>query len=90
MRDCQDKMDEIQNIRHDMATDLLRCVVSESKAKSKIIVLLIIAWLLTIAGFVWYIQIPDEEVVLMNEDGNASYIGNDMNGDFNYGDDKSN
>lgn len=90
MRDCQDKMDEIQNIRHDMATDLLRCVVSESKSKNKIIALLIVAWLLTIAGFVWYIQIPDEEVVLMNEDGNASYIGNDMNGDFNYGDDKSN
>lgn len=90
MRDCQDKMDEIQNIRHDVATDLLRCVVSESKAKSKIIVLLIIAWLVTIAGFVWYLQLPEEEVVLVNEDGNASYVGNDMNGDFNYGEDTSN
>lgn len=90
MRDCQDKMDEIQNIRHDMATDLLRCVVSESKNKNKIIVALIIAWLLTIAGFLTVLFLPMEETVVYNEDGNASYIGNDMNGDFNYGNDKSN
>lgn len=90
MRDCQDKMDEIQNIRHDMATDLLRCVVSESKNKNKIIVALIIAWLLTIAGFLTVLFLPTEETVVYNEDGNASYIGNDMNGDFNYGNDKSN
>lgn len=90
MRDCQDKLDEIQNVPHNMATDLLRCVMSESKNKDKIIVILILAWLITIGGFVWYIQLPDEEVVLTNEDGNASYIGNDMNGDFNYGEDKSN
>lgn len=91
MRDCQDKMDEIQNIRHDVATDLLRCVVSESKAKSKIIVLLIIAWLVTIAGFVWYLQLPVEETVYVeNDGGNTSYIGKDMNGDFNYGEDTGN
>ena len=90
MRDCQDKLDEIQNVPHNMATDLLRCVMSESKNKDKIIVILIFAWLITIGGFVWYLQLPDEEVVLTNEDGNASYIGNDMNGDFNYGEDKSN
>lgn len=90
MRDCQDKMDEIQNVPHNMATDLLRCVVSESKAKSKIIVALIVAWLLTIAGFLVVLFMPMEETVVYNEDGNASYIGNDMNGDFNYGDDKSN
>lgn len=90
MRDCQDKLDEIQNLPHNMATDLLRCVMSESKNKDKIIVILILAWLITIGGFVWYLQLPDEEVVLTNEDGNASYIGNDMNGDFNYGEDKSN
>ena len=91
MRDCQDKLDEIQNVPHNMATDLLRCVVNESKNKDKIIVILIFAWLITIGGFVWYLQLPIEEsAVVYNEDGNASYIGNDMNGDFNYGEDNSN
>lgn len=45
-------------------------------------------WAATIAGFLWYISLPIEEtssVKVENEDGNANYIGNDMNGDFNYG-----
>lgn len=92
MRDCQDKLDEIQNVPHNMATDLLRCVMSESKNKDKIIVILILAWLITIGGFVWYIQLPVEEdvVYLDNDDGNTSYVGNDMNGDFNYGENTGN
>lgn len=92
MRDCQDKLDEIQNVPHNMATDLLRCVVNESKNKDKIIVILIFAWLITIGGFVWYIQLPVEEevVYLDNDDGNTSYVGNDMNGDFNYGENTGN
>lgn len=92
MRDCQDKLDKIQNVPHNMATDLLRCVMSESKNKDKIIVILILAWLITIGGFVWYIQLPMEEdvVYLDNDDGNTSYVGNDMNGDFNYGENTGN
>lgn len=51
-------------------------------------VLILILWAATIAGFLWYISLPIEEVSSVkveNEDGNANYIGNDMNGDFNYG-----
>lgn len=43
---------------------------------------------LVIAGLIYYISLPVEEserVTVENDDGNASYIGNDMNGDFNYG-----
>jgi len=49
---------------------------------------ILVTFVLTIAGFLWYISLPVDEnstVTVENEDGNASYIGNDMNGDFNYG-----
>lgn len=52
------------------------------------IVIILVLWAATIAGFLWYISLPVEEydtVTVENKDGNASYIGNDMNGDFNYG-----
>lgn len=51
-------------------------------------VAVLVALVLTIAGFLWYISLPVETgstVTVENDDGNASYIGNDMNGDFNYG-----
>lgn len=41
-----------------------------------------------LVGFLWYISLPTDEttsVEVENADGNANYIGNDMNGDFNYG-----
>lgn len=53
-----------------------------------LLIIVIILWFATIAGFLWYISLPIEEyssVTVENETGNASYIGNDMNGDFNYG-----
>ena len=46
-----------------------------------------------VGGFLWYISLPIEETTTIeveNEDGNANYIGNDMNGDFNYGESKEN
>ena len=33
--------------------------------------------LATIAGFMWYISLPIDEVSIENEDGNANYIGED-------------
>ena len=45
--------------------------------------------MVTIAGFMWYISLPAEEIAIENDDGNANYVGNDMNGDINNGKDKS-
>lgn len=81
-----------QLIQHEpLATELLR----EVKASSKrwfIIALVELFLILALAGgFIWYITVPvdDYSVDIANESGNAHYIGNDMNGDFNYGDDQS-
>lgn len=52
------------------------------------LIVVLVLWAATIAGFIWYISLPVEEydtVTVENSDGNANYIGNDMNGDFNYG-----
>lgn len=35
----------------------------------------------TVAGFLWYISLPvDETVTVENDDGNANYIGGDVGG----------
>lgn len=40
----------------------------------------------TVAGFLWYISLPVEEgVVVENDDGNANYIGGSVGGDVNNG-----
>ena len=52
------------------------------------LIVVLVLWALTIAGFLYYLSLPIEEissVEVENETGNANYIGNDMNGDFNYG-----
>lgn len=53
-----------------------------------VLVVVLVLWATTIAGFLWYISLPIEEydtVTVENDSGNANYIGNDMMGDFNYG-----
>lgn len=36
----------------------------------------------TIAGFLWYISLPAEDdlVTIENDEGNANYVGRDLNG----------
>ena len=46
----------------------------------------------TVAGFMWYITLPvDESTVttVENEDGNANYIGGNVNGVINNGESNS-
>lgn len=40
----------------------------------------------TIGTFMWYISLPTEEgVVVENDDGNANYVGGDIGGNLNNG-----
>lgn len=48
--------------------------------------------LATIGGFLWYISLPveDDTVTIENDDGNANYVGRDINGGSIYnGEDNS-
>lgn len=45
----------------------------------------------TIGGFLWYISLPVDDVTVESDDnGNANFIGNDLNGVLNNGKDKEN
>lgn len=72
-----------------LATELLHELKVSSKRWFIAFCIMVVLELATIAGFMWYISLPVEEVAIENTDGNANYIGNDMNGDFNYGEDNS-
>lgn len=40
----------------------------------------------TVAGFLWYISLPTDEIVTVeNDEGNANYIGGSVGGDVNNG-----
>ena len=66
-----------------LASELLH----EQKANFKrlFVVLLVVIglWFATIAGFVVYLSLPSEEVIVENDSGNANYIGDDLNGVIN-------
>lgn len=44
----------------------------------------------TIGGFLLYISLPIDDVTVENENGNANYIGDDLNGVLNNGKNKEN
>lgn len=44
----------------------------------------------TVAGFLWYISLPvDETVTVENDDGNANYVGGNVGGGIYNGEDNS-
>ena len=81
-------MSEVQN--ETLATEMLKEIKATSKRWFIAFIVTLCLWFATILGFVLYeyYSLPvDDTVTVENEDGNANYIGNDMNGDFNYGED---
>ena len=75
-------------------TTLATEIFAELKASARRWFIISICELLIIlalcGGFVWYISLPVEDVTVENDDGNANYIGNDLNGVLNNGKDKKN
>lgn len=43
-----------------------------------------------VAGMIWYNSLPVEEVTVENGEGNANYVGNDVNGEIYNGENQSN
>lgn len=70
----------------ELATELLKEVKASAKRWFVAFCIMIGLEIATIAGFMWYITLPVDEVSIENEDGNANYIGNDgviLNGEDN-------
>lgn len=75
-----------------LATEMLREIKETSRRWFIAFIVTLCLWFATIAGFILYeyYTLPVDTITVENEDGNANYIGNDMNGDFNYGESDEN
>lgn len=73
------------------ASELLSEVKATSKRWFIAFIIVLVLWFATIGGFITYLSLPVEETVTVeNEDGNANYIGNDLNGGINNGESDNN
>ena len=68
-----------------LATELLHELKATSKRWFIAFCIMVVLEFATIAGFMWYISLPADELTIENDSGNANYIGNDLNGDLNNG-----
>lgn len=74
-----------------LATEILKELKASAKRWFIAFIIMLCIELATVGGFLWYLSLPVEETVTVeNEDGNTNYIGEDMNGDLYNGKDNSN
>lgn len=76
-----------QKIEVTLASELLHELKATSKRWFIAFCIMVVLEFATIAGFMWYMSLPVDELTIENESGNANYIGNDLNGDLNNGED---
>jgi len=73
-----------------LATEMLKEVQRSAKRWFIAFIIMIVLETATVAGFLWYISLPVEETVTVeNDDGNANYIGGDVGGDVTNGENNS-
>ena len=71
------------------ATEILSEVKASSRRWFIAFLTVLILWFATIGAFIWYISLPTEdyEVSIENGEGNANYVGRDLNGQIDNGED---
>ena len=74
-----------QKIEVTLASELLHELKATSKRWFIAFCIMVVIEFATIAGFMWYMSLPVDELTIENESGNANYIGDDLNGDLNNG-----
>ena len=72
-----------------LATELLKEVQISAKRWFIIAIVELLIILSMAGGFVWYLSLPIDEVVVENDDGNATYVGDDLTGAIYNGKDNS-
>ena len=70
-----------------LATELLHEIKVSAKRWFIAFCIMFVLEVLTIAGFMWYITLPVDEMstVVETDDGNANYVGGSVNGVINNG-----
>ena len=71
---------DIQNETMPLATELLKEIQRSAKRWFIIAIAELILILAMTSGFIWYLSLPIDEVVVESDDGNANYVGNDLTG----------
>ena len=79
----------MENKTMPLATELLKEIQISAKRWFIIAVVELLIILSMAGGFVWYLSLPIDEVVVENDDGNATYVGNDLTGAIYNGKDNS-
>lgn len=65
-----------------LATELIKEVRAQNK-RLFIVALVELGIIIAIViGFLWYISLPIDEISIENDDGNATYIGHDLEGEL--------
>lgn len=69
-----------------LATEMLKELKASSKRWFTAFIIMLAVEVATVAGFLWYISLPvDETVTVENDEGNANYIGGDVSGGVHNG-----
>lgn len=79
----------MENETMPLATELLKEVQLSAKRWFIIAIVELLIILSMAGGFVWYLSLPVDEVVVENDEGNATYVGNDLAGAIYNGKDNS-
>lgn len=74
---------------NNFATELLHEVREQARRWFTAFTLIAFLEVITILAFMWYISLPAEDVTVDTNSGNATYVGNDLNGGLINGEDKS-
>ena len=73
-----------------LATELLQELKASARRWFIAFLIMLGIEIATIAGFLWYISLPvDETVSVENDEGNANYIGGDLRGGLYNGENNS-
>ena len=65
-----------------LATELIKELRSQSKRWFIISLVELVVIVAVVVGFLWYISLPIDEISIENDDGNATYIGHDLEGEL--------
>lgn len=65
-----------------LATEIFKELKASARRWFIAFLIMVVVEICTVAGFLWYISLPADEAVVTveNEDGNANYVGRDLNG----------
>lgn len=65
-----------------LATEIIKELKAQNKRVFVIALIEAIMIILIVAGFLWYISLPIDEIVVEADGGNANYVGRDLEGDL--------